>query len=69
MSLDGTYDSGNNETTWTVPYESDAITEVILGTDFDSRIGRRVTVVPTVGTGTTTLTVTGRYDQGTVWTG
>lgn len=63
--LTGVYDSGDNLTTWTLPYAHDDDAIIILGGDFDEP-GRQLTVeYPTA----TTVTAIGDFTGGEVYVG
>ena len=66
VTLTGTYDSGNNWTTWTLPYSCDATYKAVLGTSFTGQEG---TVLSLTSPTSTTLRATGNYSAGSVFIG
>ncbi len=65
-SLTGTYDAGNNWTTWTVPYPVDESIRVTLSESYTANEATVLTPSYAVGN---TLRVTGNYSTGSVYIG
>jgi len=64
--LTGSYDSGTNETTWTLPYEYEGVVEAVLGSTYGTSAGKRLSLTNVTPT---TYKATGNFSSGIAYVG
>lgn len=66
VSLTGVYDSGNNWTTWTLPYQESGEMTAVLGSAFAENAGNALQITRPSAT---TVRASGNWTAGVVWIG